>query len=426
MEADANDRAAHAERWPSRMVIKTKYWATEEFIFRPRGAGRFRSAAFLLLWLCFWAAGEALALFLIGEGIWTLVTGRPAAGADEPQRLALALGVGAFLLVWLAIWTVGGVVAIQELFGLVWAEDRLVLEGDSLWRVRRRGPFVSTRVFARKDIRRVFVQPANKALMVQWMSNLMELTDLGTFAERNEAGRRLCAAMELPEGGATAEPAAELPKDWQEAAGARGERLLVPNLKTRRQQAVVVAIITGVVWTGLVLLVYKSLREANLWAVTLMLTVLGVWLARQTLWMLLGRKEWRIEHGRLVYQRRFAGEVTELCEARALELTESRDSDNDEWYHLHAIELAPVSLARPGKTPDKIRIADSIRDPTELCSLARWLSRQADIPFYDRIPTEAEKQAEIARLMTQIAGAGKFGRFVARLIARTARYKRGG
>jgi hypothetical protein len=40
-----------------------------EFIFRPRGAGRFGNAAFLMLWLCFWAVGEALALFFIGEGI---------------------------------------------------------------------------------------------------------------------------------------------------------------------------------------------------------------------------------------------------------------------------------------------------------------------------------------------------------------------
>jgi hypothetical protein len=252
-----------------------------------------------------------------------------------------------------AIWTVGGVMAIQELLRLVWAEDRLVLDRDALWRVRRRGPFTSTRALARNEIRRVFVQPANTALMVQLSSNLMELTDLGTPAERAEAGRRLCAAMELPDEGTSAEPAA-LPEDWQEAAGARGERLLVPNLQTRRQQAVAVAIVTGVVWTGLVLLARESLSEPNLWVVTLMLTVLGAWLARQTLWMFRGRKEWRIERGRLVHQRRFADEVTELCQARALELTESRDSDNDAWYHLHAIELSPSLPSRvPARRPRK-------------------------------------------------------------------------
>jgi hypothetical protein len=119
------------------------------------------------------------------------------------------------------------------------------------------------------------------------------------------------------------------------------------------------------------------------------------------------------------------GDVTELCQARALELTESRDSDNDAWYHLHAIELSPLPLTRTGKTPGKIRITHSIHDPTESRCLARWLSRQAGIPFHDRIPSEAERQAEIARLMEQIAGTGTFGRFVARLVARTTRHKRG-
>jgi hypothetical protein len=395
-----------------------------EFIFRPRGCGRFGNAVFLCLWLCFWVVGEAMALLFLGDGIWALLTGRPAAGADLPLQMAPALGAGAFLLVWLAIWTVGGVMAIQELFRLVWAEDRLALDRDAMRRVRRRGPFASTRTLARKDIRRVFVQPANTTLMVQIKSNLMELTDLGTPAERTEAARQLCTAMELSEEGASAAPAA-LPEEWQEAAGSRGERLLVPNLKTRRQQAVVVAIITGVVWTGLVLLARESLREPNLWVMTLMLTVLGAWLARQTLWLYRDRKEWRIELGRLVHQRRCAGAVTELCEAGALELTESRDSDNDAWYHLHAINLVPAPFPHAGKTPDKIRITHSIHDPTESRCLGRWLSEQTGIPFHDRIPTEAENQAEIARLLEQIAGAGKFGRLVDRLVAHATRHKRG-
>jgi hypothetical protein len=378
------------------MGRETHYRAADEFIFRPGGPGRFLGAAFLLLWLCVWAVGEAFALSILGHGLWALLTGSPAFGADVPLRMAPALGAGAFLLVWLAIWTVGGVMAIQELFRLMWAEDRLALDRDALWRVRRRGPFTSTRALARNDIRRVFVQPANTALMVQLSSNLVELTDPGTPAERTEAGRRLCAAMELPDEGTSAEPAA-LPEDWQEAAGARGERLLVPNLQHRRQQAIAVAIVTGVVWTGLALLARESLREPNLWVVTLMLTVLGAWLARNTLWLLRGRKEWRIEPGRLMHQRRYADKATELCQARALELTESHDSDDDVWFHLHAIELSPSPLTRAGKTPKKIRITHSIHDPTKPRCLGRWLSRQAGIPLHDRVPTEADKQADKIR-----------------------------
>ncbi len=406
------------------MSSEIQYLAASEFIFRPRGAGRFGAALFLCLWLCFWVVGEAFALLFLGDGIWALLMGRPAAGADAPLRMAPALGAGAFLLAWLAIWTTGGVMAIQELFRLVWAEDRLALDRDALRRARRRGPFTSSRALARREIRRVFVQATNTTLMVQIKSNLMELTDLGTPAERAEAARQLCAAMELPEEGASTAPAA-LPEEWKEAAGSRGERLLVPNPHTRRQQAVAVAIVTGVACTGLALLARESLSDPKLWVVTLMLTVPGAWLVRQTLWLFRGRKEWRIERGRLVHQRRFAGTVTELCEARALELTESRDSDNDAWYHLHAVNLAPSPFTHAVKTPDKLRITHSIHDPTESRCLGRWLSEQTGIAFHDRIPTEAEKQAEIARLMGRIPGAGKFGRLVARLAARATRHKRG-
>lgn len=55
----------------------------------------------------------------------------------------------------------------------------------------------------------------------------------------------------------------------------------------------------------------------------------------------------------------------------------------------------------------------------------RWLSREAGISFYDRIPTEAEKQAETAPLLEQLASTGEFGRSAVRIIARTNRDKSG-
>lgn len=405
------------------MDSESQYHAESEFVFRPRGFGRFPEALFLFLWLCGWAVGEAVALFVLGQGIWALMTGGPVFGSDEPARVAPLLGAGAFLLVWLTIWTIGGVMAIRELLRSLWAQDRLVLTPHDLLRVRRRGPCTSTRELVRTEVRRVFVHPANTALMVQLNANLIELTDLGTPAERSEAGCRLRAAMGLRDEDASAEPVA-LPEDWQEATGSRGERLLVPNLQTRRKQAVIVAIITGVVWTALLLLARESLAEPNLWVLTLMLTVLGAWLARQTLWMFRGRKEWRIEKGGLHQQRRYADEVTELFQARALELTESHDSDNDSWYHLNATEISPSPLNLARKTPGKIKITHSIHDPTESRCLGRWLAQQAAIPFHDRVPTKADKQAEITRLKEQVAASGKFGRFAVGLFDRNKRATR--
>lgn len=394
--------------------------ADVELRFRPRGPGRCFGAAFLCVWLCAWAAGEVFALAVIGHGTYSLVTGRPAFNSDQPVRLGPAIAVGCFLLVWLTIWTIGGVMAIRELLRSVWAEDRLVLDPDVLVRSHQLGPFRFTRRLARTEIRRVFVQPATTALMAQLGANVIELTSLGTPVDRAAAADTLRVALGLADEDAAAGPAA-LPEDWQEAAGPRGERLLVPNLQTRRKQALVVACVTSIVWTGLVLLVREGLHEPGLWAVILMLTALAAWLTRQTLWLFRGRHEWRIERGRLIHQRRFADDVTELAEARALELTESTDSDGDRWYRLNAVELSPPAFARAGKLPKQLKMARSIHDATAPRCLGRWLSVQAGIPLHDRVPTEADKQAEMARLKEQLANSGKFGRFIVRLLARARR-----
>jgi hypothetical protein len=404
------------------MNSETQCQTDNEFIFRPRGFGRFPSAMFLSLWLCAWAVGEAVALFVLGHGIWALMTGAPVFGSDEPVRVAPLLGFGVFLLVWLTIWTVGGVMAMQELARLVWAKDRLVLTRHDLLRVRRRGPFTSTRWLTRNHVRKVFLHPSNTALMIQINANLIELTDLGTPAERAEAVCQLRTVMELRDEDTTEETTA-LPEDWQEAAGAHGERLLVPNTQIRRKQAIFFLIVTAVVWSVLLLLARESMAEPYLWVLTLMLTVLAAWLSSQTLWMFRGRKEWRIEHGSLLQQRRFADKVTELFQVRALELTESYDSDGDSWYHLNAIEVSASPLNLSKKTPQKIKITHSIHDPTEARCLGRWLSQQAVIPFHDRVPTKTDKQADFIRMKQELAASGEVGRFFVRLLDRFKRTK---
>jgi len=82
---------------------------------------------FLCVWLCGWAVGETVALFLIGSGIYSLVTGTPTVGGG-PALLGPSLAVGCFLAEWLTLWTIGGVMAIRELLRSVWAEDRLMLD----------------------------------------------------------------------------------------------------------------------------------------------------------------------------------------------------------------------------------------------------------------------------------------------------------
>ena len=391
--------------------------------FRPRGAGRFVGAAFLLVWLCGWAGGEAFALFVIGYGIYSLVTGRPAFGSDQPIQLGPAVAVGCFLLVWLAIWTLGGIMAIRELLRSVWAEDRLVLDRAGLVCSHRLGPFVSTRRLPRSEIRRVFVQESGGrpwSMMAQLGAGLIELTDLGTPEERATAAGQLRAALGLADEIQPTWPAA-LPEDWQEIIGPRGEVLLVPNLQTRRKQALIVSVIAVVVSTAGLLLAAKSLRHPNLWVLAAMIGAVAVWLGRQALWLHRGRKEWRIEPGKLVLQRRFGADVTELMAARALELVESSDSDGDRWYELRAIELAPPPYNprdRTGKVREHLQIDRAIHDPTEPRCLGLWLSQRASVPFHDRVPDDAARRPDLARLRGDLSRSGKFGRFIVRLLDR--------
>lgn len=407
-------------------MIGKQTFGDVEIRFRPRGAGRFVEAVFLSVWLCGWAAGEAFALFMIGHGIYSLVTGRPSFGSNKPIQLGAALAVGCFLAVWLTLWTVGGILAIRELLRSLWGEDRLVLNQEFLVRFRRIGPFVFTQRLARNEIRRVFLQRSGSGLSTlaaQLGAGIVALTDLGTPAERSEAATRLRATLGLVEEDQSTGPAA-LPEDWQETISPRGGILLVPNLQTRRKQALVVSIIAIIAWTVAVLLAWESLFDLKLWVVTVMVGAAAAWLGWQALWLNRGRKEWRIERGKLVHQRRFGVEVTELAEARALELTESSDSDGDRWYELDAIDLsAPAySTSRSaGKARERLQIHRAMHDPAESRCLGLWLSQRADIPFHDRVPDDAARQAEFARLRDQLAQSGKLGQFAARILNRVNR-----
>ena len=71
---------------------------------RIAGFGRFFGAAFLAVWLAGWAVGEAFALWILGVGAWSLLTGQPPEVGRAPLRPELALPVGLFLLFWLAFW----------------------------------------------------------------------------------------------------------------------------------------------------------------------------------------------------------------------------------------------------------------------------------------------------------------------------------
>jgi hypothetical protein len=408
-------------------VVASMGMEGRELVFRPRGAGRFVQAAFLSIWLVAWAVGEAFALFLLGHGIWALWTGSPAMGHAEPLGWGVALAVGSFLVVWLSLWTLGGVMAMEEWLRLVWARHRLRVSPDGLELTRQLGPWITTRRLLRGDIRRIYVTPYRAVLTAETASGVVELTDLGRPEELQAAEGFLRAALQLRDEDTLAIPSVP-PAGWQEIVIPRDQRALVQDLKTRHTQALLLSGVAAVVSLVAWLVLREALRDPDLLAVAAMLCVAAAWLVWKAIWLHRGRKEWRLEPGRLVLQRRFGNRVTAvLGEATALELTERADTDGDRWYQLEAVGQQSAAKRRRGRSAggsDPARkearfvLAKTFNDPTEPRHLGRWLSQRIGISFTDRVSDAQDRAAEIAELRQALRSSGRLGRFLDRLLSR--------
>ncbi|MCS5698172.1 hypothetical protein NZK32_03845 [Cyanobium sp. FGCU-52] len=357
---------------------------------RPRGGGRFFTAAFLSVWLCGWAMGEVFALMLLVRGARALLVAGPATPAMPPPAAAVPMGL--FLLVWLSFWTIGGLSALRQLLGCFAAEDRLELDsGDLLWQ-RWMGPFRRRRRLPLSAIHGVRVAERSGRcgpLVADLARRTLTLSELGTAEERREAARQLQEALgRSATEDRTLEPG--LPQGWACLTPPLGVPLLVPDPGLRRRQAQVMAAVTLVLGLVFAQLIQTALAQPSFWPLTLMVavpTVAAVW---GTLWLALGRLEWRLESRRMVLQRRFGGQLRERFEARALELHRSIDSDGDHWYDLMATDLHPAGGLAGGsagggraKVPASHSLLRRIHDPAEPRQLGRWLERQCALPFND-------------------------------------------
>src|SRR6185436_19420071 len=135
-----------------------------EHLLRPRGFGRFVSAAFLAFWLCGWAIGESLVLWILIAGGIALLTGTPPEPGRELLEPGPAIAVGVFLLFWLTLWTFGGYAAITELLRLLWSRDAISADPACLRVHHRLGPFRSNVEIPRDRLCRIYVAPGDKSL----------------------------------------------------------------------------------------------------------------------------------------------------------------------------------------------------------------------------------------------------------------------
>ncbi|HEV8128146.1 MAG TPA: hypothetical protein VGQ14_00670 [Candidatus Eisenbacteria bacterium] len=391
---------------------------------RPRGASRFISGAFLAFWLCGWAIGEGLVLWILVKGGYALLTGTPPDPGRQPLEVAPALAMGAFLLFWLLLWTVGGIAAFAALLQLLWAEDRITARSYGVTHQWFRGPFRGTKEFARDRVRGFDVASRKRSLVLETDRERVILSELGTAEEREAASRSLRLEMGLAEPDASTVP---LPKGWEEIITPEGERAVVPDRSVRRVQARVAA---GAA-IALSIVAFVVLRDAGqkpalipMAVITTLATAALAWGAFSLAW---GRMEYRIGSGSITVRRRFRSTVRELMEARRLEVIVQPDSDGGERFLLEAlaseIDSHPARAFGRLSTKGRRSIASTLHDPAVIRNLGSWLSRVANIPLVDRTTPEA-REAEITSAVEQLANQGPLGRVAARLI-RTTRERRG-
>jgi len=127
--------------------------------------------------------------------------------------------------------------------------------------------------------------------------------------------------------------------------------------------------------------------------------------------------EWRLEHKRIVCQKRTGTQVEILRASAALTLTFNRESDGDAWYTLAA--LSESSLTSPGgRLESKQRtLASAPHDSAVPQQLGMWLAHRTGVSFSNRSSPLARAQ-DLSGLKNRLAASGRLGRWVANSLDR--------
>lgn len=382
---------------------------------RPTGGIRWGSAGFLMLWLAFWTVGEGLALWILIQGGWSLLTGNPPGEGRAPLELAPSLAGGTFLLFWTTFWTFGGVIAWGELLRILFGRDRLVAAPHGLEVTQGYGLFRFKTDYARTAMRRFYVMPNKGSLNLVTAHGIVQLTNLGGLADRQELARTLNAEYRLAE-----EPseAAILPSSWCERSGAGGPAL-IKNPVTRRRQAWVLGAISAFLVVVAAALVMSALAKPSYGALAAIFAALAGFAVWGTWRLAFTHEAWALSPGRITLQRHTPAGYSTRFEAAALELREEADSDGDPSFQLIALAVNATALPanHPNARSDRRTVLRVVSDPTEPRSLGLWLALRCGIPLTDYTTPEA-KAADLEKLRDHLLASGRFGRWAARMIDR--------
>jgi len=386
---------------------------------RPRGFGRWFSAAFLLVWLCGWLAGECFAIWMLVLGVRSFLSGTPAPGSPAAMPIGVAAFAALFLLLWLSFWTLGGWAAGYHLLQIISSEDRILVRHDALVLHRRIGPFRSTRTVPRSEIAAIYSVARKNRIVAETAAGTIDLT---MHAAGSEVAALVAALREaLGTGGGRDETF--LPKDWREVIDDEGRTALV-HLEDHRRTRGRIAWGLTILVAGLAVAAARGARAdagglPAAYGLALLALALGwgAWRISST------RREWRIDPGRLVLRRRSARGVRELFEARSLEFVATTDSDDDRWYTLYAVAPGAPPTQVPPRIADlrlRRKIARAMDDPSEPRRLGAWIAQRSGLRLDDRSPADM-KAVSLTDLLGRLEASGCLGRWLAKRLPRESR-----
>jgi hypothetical protein len=347
-------------------------------VVRSSGPARWIAAGFLCFWLCGWAMGEVAGLGLL-LGVAGLLGGaevrwlpRLPAGAAAPAAL--------FALLWTSFWTLGGVLAIREVLRLLWGVDRIEYDAAGITRIARIGPFVSTRTFAREEIRGVALH--RTALSILTARGPVPLVQGGSRAEQSELKSDLERTLAL--GQAVRPP--ELPASWESGVDLEGMPVLQRRPALRQRQGALVGFLAAGLGAAALVLARRAMSgsDPRLWVPAAILGAFASGAAAGAAWLGFGREAIRMRAGQAEVHRWLAGrKQIEIFAPVSLALEHSTDGDGDDLYRL--VMVGPSA---------RKNVAQSLYQPDEPLEIGRWMAQKLGCEL--RLPPELKARVDAA------------------------------
>jgi hypothetical protein len=360
---------------------------------RPAGAGRWFVSAFLLLWLCGWAAGVVFALGALVATLGGLLAPEltrqlgVSKMAPEPPGAWLIAG---FLSLWLAFWTAGGLAAMRELLSQSWGSERLEFDATGVRRERRAGPFRSRTEWPAASIRDVRLG-SRGGLLLDTDRGAVALTAWGTLAERTGLRDGIHRALDLGSRASLTAGRETLPADWELAPSDEGDLQLTRRPSTRAAQARAAWIVAGIFTLVSGALAWEPISAGRVapgrLGVAALLGVVGLACGGIAVWLAWGREAIAARPGTIEFRCRFGSRRwAETWRPDRLRVDRHADSDGDEWFALMVIQGARRRL-----------ILSTTNQPAPVLAVGRWLAERTGAPLeVDRTAGDPEPLARAA------------------------------